>query len=281
MLTTSETTRAASVAGRFYPLEPEVLRYQVSQYLQSERPATSSNTTTETTSETKAPKRPKALIVPHAGYVFSGLTAGIAYQTLKHFSDSIRKVVLLGLSHRIPFRGIAAPKTHYFATPLGEVTLDRKTIDRLVKQNIISEYDDAHQLEHSLEVQLPFLQEMLSDFSLIPLATGQCSAEEVARCLEYLWGGDDTLILISSDLSHFHPYEEAQHIDHDTCDLILKKFSQLNGDQACGCRGINGLLHFIEERDYEVTLLDYRNSGDTAGDKDRVVGYGSFAVYPM
>lgn len=259
-------TRTMAVAGLFYPADPNELGELVERLL--------AHVTTQTT------KQPKALIVPHAGYIYSGYTAAFAYHTLTAYSDSIRRVVLVGLSHRVPFHGgIAVSPVQQFQTPLGNVPVDMDAIKTLQKSKQVVESEEAHRLEHSLEVQLPFLQKVLPSFELIPLATGDCTPEEVANCLSEYWEDDSTLVIISSDLSHFHTYEEATKIDKATCDQILAKKTTLKPEQACGCQGINGLLTCIKNHPYDIELLDYRNSGDTAGSKERVVGYGAFAIY--
>jgi len=260
--------RPAVVAGSFYPADPETLNRQLELLLQTPDLHTGGTTT-----------RPKALIVPHAGYIYSGQTAGIAYRTLKRHGENICKVILLGLSHHLAFCGIATSSARQFETPLGAINIDRATIASLKKLHLIIELDDAHHWEHSLEVQLPFLQKVLNPFKLIPLATGDCSAGDIARCLDALWGDGETLVVVSSDLSHFHSYRDAQCIDKTSCERVLQK-KQLSAEQACGYKGVNGLLKFICARDFSIELLDYRNSGDTAGDKQRVVGYGAFAIYP-
>ncbi|VUD40986.1 hypothetical protein TDB9533_00394 [Thalassocella blandensis] len=259
--------RPESVAGRFYSEDPAALSYQLDELLR------------ENFKYDDNPRQPKALIVPHAGYIYSGVTASTAYQKLLPFRDNIDTVILLGLSHRVPFTGIATSSAESFRTPLGTISLNRDILDPLIADRIICENDQAHRWEHSLEVQLPFLQKTLSQFTLVPFATGFCTAEEVAQCLDYVWGNEKTLIVISSDLSHFHPYQEAIEIDNATCQKILHKETALSGEQACGSRGINGFLHKIRHENFGIELIDYRNSGDTAGDKSRVVGYGAFAFY--
>ncbi len=260
-------TRPAAVAGTFYPENPDALSAQIEKLLNDNPVA----------SLPAAP--PRALVVPHAGYIYSGPTAAVAYNTLLEFKGNYERVVLLGLSHRLPFRGIALPSVEQFATPLGDIDIDRQAIESLQKLESVVELDDAHCWEHSLEVQLPFLQRVLGTFRLVPLATGQCSPQDVAECLELFWPDERTLILVSSDLSHFHNYQDACSIDRQTCQLVLQKYAQLTGEQACGSSGLNGLLHFLADKNIRLELLDYRNSGDTAGDMQRVVGYGAFVVY--
>ena len=265
--------RPAAAAGTFYPASPVALNEQLDQLLAQYRSEAISNS---------APAEvlpPKCLIVPHAGYVYSGPTAALAYNALADGAQAIDRVVLLGLSHRVFFRGIATSSAQKFATPLGDIELDRASLAPLIEEGCITENDSAHEEEHSLEVQLPFLQRLLGSFKLIPLATGECETQDVAALLVRLWGSNNTLVVVSSDLSHFHPYQQAQSIDQQTCTEILRLYSRLTPEQACGCRGINGLLHQLQKAQYRIELIDYRNSGDTAGDKNRVVGYGAFAIY--
>ena len=255
--------RPAAVAGMFYPEAARALAAQVRTYLEHAAPAA-------------GPARPKALIVPHAGYVYSGPIAATAYARLSGSFEAIRRVVLLGPAHRVPFRGLAVPSADAFATPLGEIEIDRRAIARALELAQVSASDRAHALEHSLEVQLPFLQTLLRSFQLVPFAVGDASAEQVAEAIELLWGGPETLIVVSSDLSHYHAYGEARNIDKATADAVLRLSPTLGYEQACGALPINGLLTVARRRALEPELLDLRNSGDTSGDKLRVVGYGSF-----
>jgi len=270
------TIRPPAVAGMFYPADPRQLAHDVQQFLDEARPHE---------------LIPKALIVPHAGYIYSGEIAASAYATLLNPSPSpqpsptkgegvaahIRRVVLLGPTHRVAVRGLALPGADAFDTPLGRVMLDTAAARSIAHLPQVSVNAQAHALEHSLEVQLPFLQTVLSDFTLLPLAVGMASAEEVAAVLEAVWGGDETLIVISSDLSHYLPYATAQQVDNDTVQAILKLRQPIAHDQACGGTPINGLI--VAARRHRLTphLLDLRNSGDTAGSHDQVVGYASFA----
>jgi len=255
--------RPPAVAGAFYPAQPEALRRMLGECFDA----------VET-----APLRPKALIVPHAGYIYSGPIAASAYALLKPLRAVIRRVVLLGPVHRVWVAGLAVPSVAAFDTPLGRVPLDQAGIAAIADLPQVSVSDAAHAEEHSLEVHLPFLQSVLADFSLIPLAVGGASPEEVAEVLDRLWGGDETLIVVSSDLSHFLPYAEARQVDTATAHAILKLNSHLVGEQACGAYPINGLLLAAQRRGLAPHLLDLRNSGDTAGDRGRVVGYGAFAL---
>jgi len=233
-------------------------------------------TAARTQAEAK-PIAPKALIVPHAGYIYSGATAALAYAQLAALRSSIRRVVLLGPVHRVPVRGLALPGAAAFATPLGEIEVDQQAVAALAPLRQVVVSPAAHALEHSLEVQLPFLQSVLDDFKLLPLAVGDATPAEVAQVLEALWGGPETLIVISSDLSHFLPYRAAQSIDQDTVQNILDLKGSLSHEQACGGTPINGLLLAARHHHLQPRLLELCNSGDTAGDKQRVVGYTSIA----
>lgn len=259
--------RPPAVAGLFYPDDPARLAAQLRSLLPS-APAVG-----------EAP-RPKAIIVPHAGYLYSGPTAAAVYSRLEPWAGEIRRVVLLGPTHRVPVRGIAAPGADFFATPLGRVAIDREALAAIADLPQVGIADGVHAQEHSLEVQLPFLQAVLGDFSLLPLAVGEASAEEVAAVLERLWGGPETLLAVSSDLSHYLDYETAGRTDRATCERILGLDPQLSPAQACGARPLNGLLLAARRRHLRPELVDLRNSGDTAGDRSRVVGYAAFAFYP-
>jgi AmmeMemoRadiSam system protein B len=220
---------------------------------------------------------PKAIIVPHAGYIYSGATAALAYARLAPARYSIRRVVLLGPVHRVVVRGLALPGVDAFATPLGEIAIDQAGVATLSRLPQVLVSQAAHAREHSLEVQLPFLQSVLDDFKLLPLAVGDATADEVAQVLETLWGGPETLIVISSDLSHFLPYASAQAVDRETVQHILGLHSAITHQQACGGTPVNGLLLAARQHRLQAELLGLCNSGDTAGDKDRVVGYASVA----
>lgn len=257
--------RPPAVAGMFYPASPATLRADVDRLL--------------ATAPASTMAQPKALIVPHAGYIYSGPTAARAYAALAPWRATIRRVVLLGPTHRVAVRGLALPASEAFATPLGEVRVDaaaRAAIAGL-PQVVVSE--TAHAREHSLEVHLPFLQRALDDFSLLPLAVGQASPEAVAEVLERLWGGPETLLVISSDLSHFLPYATAQQVDGETCRHILDLAADVDPQQACGAFPVNGLLLAAQRHGLRPSLLYLCNSGDTAGDRQRVVGYAAFAFH--
>lgn len=254
--------RQPAVAGAFYPANAAVLRQTITELLKSSVAPCDTD-------------RPKALIVPHAGYVYSGPVAGQGYAQLITHAEIIRRVILLGPVHRVPVRGLALPKANRFATPLGEVPVDQDSIRRLVGMPQVVVNEAAHAFEHSLEVQLPFLQSVLHDFSLVPLAVGDATAEEVADVLEALWGGPETLILVSSDLSHYLPYAQAKQIDHDTVQRILGGRQLDSFERACGAVPINGLLLAASRHKLTPKLVSQCNSGDTAGDRQSVVGYSA------
>jgi AmmeMemoRadiSam system protein B/AmmeMemoRadiSam system protein A len=261
--------RPAAVAGRFYPGRPAALAAAVEALLaDAARPAAAGGL-----------PPPKAIIAPHAGYVYSGPIAAAAYARLRPVAALIRRVVLLGPCHRVAIRGLAAPDADAFGTPLGEVPVDAAGIDAVLALPSVQPLAAAHAHEHALEVHLPFLQVLLPAFRLVPLAVGDACPAEVAAVLERLWGGPETLIVVSSDLSHYLPYDEARVLDARTCRAI----ERLDGDaidehQACGRRPVAGLLLAARRRGLRVTTLDLRNSGDTAGDRGRVVGYGAWML---
>ena len=260
---TSTVIRSPAVAGMFYPGSPEELSNEVEGFLAHAHASSASV--------------PKALIVPHAGYVYSGAVAAVAYARLAAARDRIRRVVLLGPTHRVAIRGLALPEARAFDTPLGRVPLDLELEQKLLALPQVQQSAAVHAQEHSLEVQLPFLQRVLDNFTLLPLAVGMASAEEVAEVLDCVWGGLETLILISSDLSHYHPYAQAQQLDQETARQIVSLQALADHQQACGATPVNGFLLCARRRGLKAQLLDLRNSGDTAGDRARVVGYGAFA----
>ncbi len=258
-------TRSPAVAGMFYPGRGAELAECVEEMLATAVAGTQSGT-------------PKVLIVPHAGYSYSGPVAASAYCLLHAQRQSIKRVVLLGPAHRVYLAEMALPSALSFATPLGEVPVDREAVTAALTLPGVIVSDEAHAAEHSLEVHLPFLQTMLESFSVLPVVVGQCSSERVAALLEAFWGGAETLIVVSSDLSHYLPYAEARSTDARTTELILQQSSDLSGEQACGAYAINGLMRVARKRRLWVEALDVRNSGDTAGDRSRVVGYGSYVL---
>ena len=255
--------RPPAVAGLFYPDQADVLNRDLAAML-AHAPVVEG-------------PLPKALIVPHAGYIYSGPIAASAYRRLEAGRGQIKRVVLLGPAHRVAFRGLALPSANVFSTPLGTVPVDDAAVQTLTELPQVVRSEAAHEMEHSLEVQLPFLQQVLGKFSLVPLVVGAASTDDVAQVLERLWGGPETLILVSSDLSHYLPYALSQKIDQHTSNMILHLQTGITHEQACGGTPVNGLLLVARKHGLQPQLLDLRNSGDTAGDRDRVVGYAAFA----
>jgi AmmeMemoRadiSam system protein B len=220
---------------------------------------------------------PKALIVPHAGYIYSGPIAASAYATLRDLRSTVEGVVLLGPSHGFPLTGLAATEADAFLTPLGVVPVDREAVRPVLRLDQVQILESAHALEHSLEVQLPFLQRVLDRFSLVPLAVGEATSEEVAEVLEELWGGPETLIVISSDLSHYHDYATAKRLDAAATRAIEDCTpEQLAPESACGRVPVRGLLLAAKHHHLRCQTLDLRNSGDTSGPRSQVVGYGAY-----
>ena len=258
--------RPPAVAGAFYPEAKEILSRDLAALL-------------EAAPVSREAAVPKALIAPHAGYMYSGPIAATAYARLAPARGRIKRVVLLGPAHRVAIDGLALPGAMGLASPLGVVPVDREAVRSISSLPQVSESRAAHAREHSLEVHLPFLQAVLGTFAIVPLVVGRASPEQVAEVLDRLWGGDETLIVISSDLSHYLGYDEAKATDRDTAHTILQCRPLLNHDQACGATPVNGLLKVASRRGLKPELLDLRNSGDTAGDRSRVVGYASIAFF--
>jgi AmmeMemoRadiSam system protein B/AmmeMemoRadiSam system protein A len=258
--------RPPAVAGYFYPAAAGQLRAEIDGYLEEAQAAAGPDEAA-----------PKAIIAPHAGTVYSGPIAATAYRRLRDARDTVRRVVLLGPDHRVGFRGIAASSAAAFHTPLGDVPLDRDAIAKLEGLSGVRVFDRAHAQEHSLEVHLPFLQRTLDDFTLVPLVVGDATPQEVEGVLEALWDGPETLIVVSSDLSHYHDYDTCRRLDHATCRAIEEmNEAAIDTDGACGQRPVAGLLRAARRHGLHVATLDLRNSGDTAGPRDRVVGYGAW-----
>ena len=254
--------REPAVAGSFYPGDAKELGRTVDFLLQE---AAGSDG-----------QAPKALIVPHAGYVYSGRVAAAAYARLRPYRDQYHRVVLLGPCHRVPVRGLALSSADVFRTPLGDVPLDKAAIAAIDLPRV-TVFDDTHVYEHSLEVHLPFLQSVLGVFKLVPIVVGNTRPERVADVLELLWGGPETLLVISSDLSHYLSYDNARVLDGHTCQAIEDlEIRGIDHESACGATPIGGLLIAARRRGMTVRTLDLRNSGDTAGDRSHVVGYGSW-----
>lgn len=254
--------RTPAVAGRFYSENADELSTTVATLLAEVR-------------EEKLPA-PKALIVPHAGYLYSGPVAANAYARLRPYREQYERVVLLGPCHRTPVHGLALSRADIYRMPMGDVKLDKGAMDKLDIAGVLY-FDESHEFEHSLEVHLPFLQTVLGDFLLVPIVAGDAEPKLVMQVLEALWGGPETLIVISSDLSHYLKYDEARAIDAVTCEAIEHlDASKIRHDMACGATPVAGLLLAAKRHGMTVTTLDLRNSGDTAGDRDVVVGYGAW-----
>jgi hypothetical protein len=268
-LTPKSRVRLPAVAGLFYPKDADGLRRTLRALLATPSPPLANA------------QVPKALVVPHAGYAYSGAVAAAAYRKLAGAEGTIRHVVLVGPSHRVPMRGLAMPSCDFFATPCGETPVDDKGRRHLRELGLAGISDAPHAVEHSLEVQLPFLQAVLTDFDVLPIAIGQVPGGHVARALEAVWGGSETLVVVSSDLSHYHTHSEALQLDGMTTSSILARRSDLSDEQACGAEGINGLLEVARHKGLKVELVDQRTSADTAGDRSRVVGYGSYALFEV
>lgn len=257
--------RRPAVAGTFYPGDAARLRGLVDDLLAG--------------AGTSAEEPVKAVIAPHAGYVYSGPVAACAFATLRVVAERIRRVVVIGPAHFVRVRGVAVPTAEAFRTPLGDVPLDRAAIATIQGLAQVQLADAPHAPEHALEVELPFLQAILGDFTLVPLVVGESSPMEIAEVLARLWGGDETLIVVSSDLSHYHDHATARRLDAATAAAIEALDPRLGPDDACGHLPISGLLIEARRRRLEATRLDLRSSGDTAGPRDRVVGYGAWAFH--
>jgi AmmeMemoRadiSam system protein B len=256
-------TRPAAVAGRFYPADPIELRRMVEGFLSRV--------------ELAAAAAPKAIIAPHAGYIFSGPIAASAYARFAPARPVIKRIILIGPSHFVPFEGLAAAGAEAFATPLGLVPVDTQAVGRISALPQVVVLDEAHAREHSLEVQLPFLQVALGDFQIVPLLVNEAAEEAVAGVMDALWGGPETRFVISSDLSHYHACASAREMDAATGRAIEKlRPEDIAEDQACGRVPICGLLHAARRRGLSARTVDLRNSGDTAGPRNQVVGYGAF-----
>jgi len=256
--------RLPAVAGTFYPENPHLLHQMLNEYLNDAEAAA---------------KVPKVIIAPHAGYIYSGHIAATAYARLKKASDSITRVVIIGPSHRVTFSGLAVSKAQSFITPLGFVAVDQKAVATIAKLDFVNYLEEPHTYEHSIEVHLPFLQEMLDDFKIVPIVAGEATPDQVSQVIDMLWGSDETLIVISSDLSHYHEYASAKRLDKATSELIEQlQYEKISSNAACGQVPLNGLLKVARERSLSIKTIDLRNSGDTAGDKNSVVGYGAYVI---
>ena len=258
-------SRSPAFAGTFYSDKPQELAATVRSFVAEAVCA--------------APKPPKAVIAPHAGYIYSGPIAGTAYAALSARGKDIERVILLGPSHRVAFDGVATSAAGAFETPLGPVNVDREAVILLVKENLAREFDRAHENEHSLEVQLPFVKLVCPEARVVPILAGDDDWQAALKVLALLWGGDETAIVVSSDMSHYESYATAQRLDAATAKTVERLAAgEVGLEQACGATGINALLALAGEKGLACTALDLRNSGDTAGPRDRVVGYGAFAA---
>lgn len=255
-------TRPPAVAGTFYPSDPSVLSEMVSKLLGA-------------VSDDHEPGA-SAIIAPHAGFVFSGQTAGVAFNQFR--GASAKRVLIIGPSHFVSFNGLALSTHSRFSTPLGEVPVDQVAVETLSKLDFVTRREDAHVREHSIETHLPFLQTVLDNFSIVPVVVGAASDEQIARVIEACWDAE-SLISVSSDLSHFLTHSTAKEADADTARRIEEgEYETLDGRDACGFRPIRGLMNLVQDRGMKFETLDLRNSGDVTGDRDRVVGYGAFAL---
>jgi len=267
------TVRPAAVAGMFYPSGEDQLHQMLDQMLENAQHNVEPNAQ-------KYAAAPKAIIAPHAGYIYSGQTAADVYARLQSIKQTITRVVLLGPAHRVGFHGIAASTAEHFSTPLGEIPLDQELLTKALSIEGVIPLNEAHAQEHSLEVQLPFLQTVLGEFTLAPFVVGDAPDELTARLIEALWGGDETLIVVSSDLSHFLDYRTACKKDAATATNIESyQGEKIGPHDACGYAPIRGLMKVAKQKNMEIERVSICNSGDTAGDKSRVVGYASYALH--
>ncbi len=265
------TVREPAVAGRFYPADPEELSAAVQEYLRAAETAAG---------EPTHASFPKAIIAPHAGYVYSAPIAASVYARLRSGRETVRRVIIIGPAHRVAVEGLALPQSTAFATPLGEVPVDAAAADSIAGLECVELMEAAHDFEHTVEVHLPFLQEVLEAFSIVPLVGGDATAAQMNEVLDTLWGGAETVIVISSDLSHFHDYDTAVQLGGKTSSAIEALDHEVIGrEQACGRIPIQGLLMAASKREMRAHVIDVRNSGDTAGNRGEVVGYGAYAFY--
>lgn len=261
----TKALRQPAVAGTFYPENPTALQQMVDAFLAKAR---------------RFEPQPKALLVPHAGYVYSGAIAAQAYASLEHYQQGIKKIVLLGPAHTLYFKGIAYDPVDAFLTPLGEVPQSQDLLNQIKELPMVVSLAEAHEREHCLEVQLPFCQREFSDFEILPLVVGDCPEEAVVTLLDKIWGGQETLIIISSDLSHYLPYYQAVEMDNRTClHIDTLEGDSLQHESACGYFPLRGFLAYARQRGLYARLLEKCNSGDTAGEKSRVVGYAAYHFY--
>jgi len=257
--------RQPAVAGTFYPARGSELREMLETLL--------------AVTPRNGQEPPKALIVPHAGYIYSGPVAATGYARLASIAHTVQRVVVMGPSHRVAFHGLAVPDVSIFRTPLGDISLDTDTIQTLLELPQVHLDNEAHRMEHSIEVHLPFLQEMLDSFVLVPIVVGDAAAADVCDVISMLWDGPETLLVVSSDLSHYHDYETATRLDRATSHAIeALAFEKIGYEHACGRNPLSGLLLYARQHGLSVETLDLRNSGDTAGPRDQVVGYGTYVI---
>lgn len=266
--------RPPAVAGTFYPADADLLRSEIDGLIDAALHSGIAQQETAT---------PKAIIVPHAGLMFSGSLAALGFATVRALKDTIKRIVIIGPAHRMAFQGIALARADQFATPLGNMRCDLPALQKALALPHVQMLDDAHTLEHGLEIELPFIQRLFgeqSDIGIVPLLVSRCSPRQVHEVIEKLWGGPETLIVISSDLSHFHDYDTAKKMDNRTRAMI-ENFDAENIDtnDACGALPVAGMLMAARNRGMKIKTLGMRNSGDVTGDKSRVVGYGAWAVY--
>jgi len=259
-------TRPAAISGLFYERDGQKLHAQITQLLAA-------------VGEPTGPNKPRAIITPHAGLIYSGATAAAAWKSASTRSH-VQRVLLLGPAHRVAVNGVATSSAESWQTPLGPIQIDSATNDLLQRLPFVRDSDLAHIQEHCLEVQVPFIQILFPQAKLVPLVVGDASPQQVAEILGNFWDDDTTLIAISSDLSHFHNYPLAQQLDRATAQAIeTLDWQHIGPEQACGCRAVNGLLWLLSQENCQIRTLALCNSGDTAGDRDRVVGYGAFVAH--
>lgn len=262
----ANTIREPAVAGLFYPADQAVCDKEVSELLRANACAMEQI-------------KPKALIAPHAGYMYSGAVAAKAYNLLSQFAPAFKRVVLMGPCHRVALAGMALSSASYYKTPLGLVPLECELAASILSYPDVEIEDLAHAQEHSLEVHVPFLQKVLGDFSLLPIVVGRVSAQSVARVIQAVWQDPETLVIVSSDLSHFLSYDEALRMDENTSLAIESCATNLSGEQACGSFALNGLLAAATTAQLSVRRISLANSADAVGDRSRVVGYGAYVVH--
>jgi hypothetical protein len=256
--------REPAVAGTFYPARGRELHDMLDALMAA-------------AADEQTP--PKAMILPHAGYIYSGPVAATGYARLRSVARSVHRVIVMGPSHRVAFHGLAVPDDSVFRTPLGDIPLDTATIQMLRSLPQVRVDNEVHRLEHSIEVHLPFLQEVLEHFELVPIVVGDAAPAEVSEVIATLWDGPETLLIVSSDLSHYHDYETATRLDRATSDAIeALTFEKIGYEHACGRNPVSGLLLYARQQGLSVETLDLRNSGDTAGPRDQVVGYGTYVI---